>query len=155
MLDRFIPPRAADAALLVARIGVGVVFIAHGWQKLSGGGIGGTAKAFTMMGVPAPTISAAYAIVVEILGGAALVLGVAVPLAGLLLFLDMAGAFLTVHVGNGLFVDKGGFELVLVLGVASLLLAGAGSGKFGLDALFAGKRAPAETERAERAAAQG
>lgn len=152
MLDRFVPPRATDVALLVARVAVGIVFIAHGWQKLSGGGFGGTAKAFTMMGVPAPGISAAYAMIVEIVGGAALVLGAAVPLAGILLVLDMAGAFLTVHVSHGLFVDKGGFELVLVLGVAALLLAAAGSGRYGVDALVTARRTTADKEPA---AAQG
>ena len=142
MLDRLVPPQSKDVALLIARIGIGIVFIAHGVQKL-GGGLGGAIKGFTMMGVPAPAISAVYATVVEILGGALLVLGALMPLAGILLFLDMAGAFLFVHAGNGLFVEKGGFELVLVLGVASLVFAAAGSGKFGIDALIA-RRGAAE-----------
>lgn len=140
MLDRFIPPHGKDVALLIARIGVGVIFIAHGWQKLSEGGLGGTAKGFTMIGIPAPTISAGYAIFVEVVGGAALVLGALVPLFGILLFLDMAGAFWFVHAGHGLFSQQGGFELVLVLGVACLLLAGIGSGRFGVDALFSARR---------------
>ena len=139
MLDRYIPARARDVALLVARIAVGVVFIAHGWQKL-GGGIGGTAKMFTMMGVPVPGVSAVYATFVELVGGAALIVGAAVPLFGALLFLDMAGAFVFVHAGHGLFADKGGFELVLTLGVAALLLAATGSGRFGLDALITTRR---------------
>lgn len=136
MLDRFIPPQAKDIALLIARVGVGIVMLAHGIQKL-GGGIGGTAKGFTMMGVPAPTLSAIYATVVEVAGGALLIVGALVPLAGLLLFLDMAGAFLFVHMSHGVFTQNGGFELVLALGVACLLFAATGSGKYGVDAVFA------------------
>ena len=144
MLDRFVPPQAKDIALLIARVGVGVVMLAHGIQKL-GGGIGGTAKGFTMMGVPAPTLSALYATVVEVAGGALLIIGALVPLVGVLMFLDMAGAFLFVHMSHGLFAEKGGFELVLALGVASLLLAATGSGKYGVDALFARRSKAAET----------
>lgn len=144
MLDRFIPPQATDIALLIARVGVGIVMLAHGIQKL-GGGIGGTAKGFTMMGVPAPALSAVYATVVEVAGGALLIVGALVPLAGLLLFLDMAGAFLFVHMSHGVFAEKGGFELVLTLGVACLLFAATGSGKFGVDALLARRTRTEET----------
>lgn len=144
MLDRFIPPQAKDIALLIARVAVGIIMLAHGIQKL-GGGIGGTAKGFTMMGVPAPTISALYATVVEVAGGALLIVGALVPLAGVLLFLDMAGAFLFVHMSHGIFAEKGGFELVLALGVACLLFAATGSGKYGVDALFAGRPKTEET----------
>lgn len=55
----------------------------------------------------------------------------------MLLALDMLGAYLIVHLGNGMFVADGGAELVLTLGVASLLLAAIGGGRFGVDALVA------------------
>lgn len=140
MLDRLVPAQLKDLALLLARVGVGIIFIAHGWQKITEGGIGGTAKGFETMGVPAPTISAGYATVVELVGGAALILGALLPLVGLLLFLDMAGAFVFVHMSHGLFADKGGFELVLALGAAALLLGALGSGRYGLDT-WLGRRA--------------
>lgn len=130
-------PHLGNAALLLARIGVGVVFAAHGWQKLFGQGLGATAAGFEKLGVPLPAASALYASVVELVGGIALIVGLAVPVAGVLLALDMLGAFLLVHAGNGIFVTKGGFELVAALGLASLLLAVFGSGRFGLDELIA------------------
>ena len=43
-----------DLAVLVARVGLGVVFVAHGAQKLFTWGLSGTADAFAGMGVPAP-----------------------------------------------------------------------------------------------------
>jgi putative oxidoreductase len=53
-----IPPAARDLAMLIARIGVGVVFIAHGWQKLAINGVAGTAGFFRHIGVPLPAVSA-------------------------------------------------------------------------------------------------
>ncbi|PWU55454.1 hypothetical protein DLE60_28050 [Micromonospora globispora] len=81
--------------------------------------------------------SAWFAAPVELAGGIALVVGLAVPVSGLLLALDMLGAFLIVHVGNGIFVNANGFELVLALGATALLLAAVGAGRFSLDRLIA------------------
>lgn len=125
-----------DLVLLIARVGLGVVFIAHGWQKFSTNGLDATAAGFEKMGVPAPTLSAYYAAAVELIGGAALVLGVLTTVAGLLLALDMAGAFLFVHMSNGVFVAAGGWELVVVLGLFALALAAVGAGRFSVDNAF-------------------
>jgi putative oxidoreductase len=107
-----LPSTARDALLLVARVLLGIVLIAHGWQKLAIYGLGGTAGSFAQMGVPLPAVSAVFAAVVELVGGAALLLGAATVVAGALVVLDMLGAFLLVHIGNGVFVTDGGFELV-------------------------------------------
>ena len=80
-----------DLAVLAARVALGVVFVAHGAQKLFTWGLSGTADAFQGMGVPAPQASALLATLVELVGGVALVVGFAVPVAGLLLALDMLG----------------------------------------------------------------
>lgn len=137
-----------DIALLVARIALGVVFIAHGWQKLAEYGLAGTAASFGEMGVPLPTVSAWVAAIIEVVGGAALVLGLAVPVAGVLLALDMLGAFLLVHAGNGVFVTENGFELVLALGAGAVVLAGLGGGRFALDHLIAPRIAARRTPQA-------
>ncbi|MEH0827781.1 MULTISPECIES: DoxX family protein [unclassified Micromonospora] len=126
-----------DLAVLFARVAVGVIFIAHGWQKLTEWGLDGTAAGFDQLGVPLPTASAWFAALVELVGGLALVLGLAVPVAGMLLALNMLGAFLLVHISNGVFVAANGFELVLALGVTALLLAAVGAGRFSLDRFIA------------------
>jgi putative oxidoreductase len=131
-----VPTVLRDAALLIARLGIGVVFVAHGWQKLSTNGISATAAFFERADVPLPTPSAWLAALVELLAGGALIIGLAVPVAGLLLAADMLSAYLFVHAGKGLFVSTGGAELVVALGVASLALAAVGSGRFGLDHLL-------------------
>jgi len=134
------PAPARDLAALLARVAVGLVFLAHGWQKLFTNGIDGTAAFFDQVGVPAASAAAWFAAVVELAGGAALVLGLAVPAAGLLLVVDMIGAFLFVHAGAGLFVEQGGYELVLTLGATALLLAAVGAGRYSLDHLILGRR---------------
>lgn len=135
-----LPAPARDLALLVTRVAVGLVFFVHGWQKLFTNGIDGTAAFFDQVGVPAATAAAWLAALVELAGGAALIVGLAVPVAGLLLLVDMLGAFVFVHAGAGLFVEQGGYELVLTLGAAALLLAVLGAGRYSLDHLLLGRR---------------
>ncbi|MDJ0360455.1 DoxX family protein [Rhodococcus sp. H29-C3] len=128
-----------DVAMLMARIGIGIIFIAHGWQKLNTNGLDATKAGFDGMGVPLPGISAYFAIFVELIGGVALVLGIFTPIVGILLFVDMLGAFLFVHYDMGVFVGEGGYELVVALGVGSLLLAAVGAGRFSLDGVSGGR----------------
>ena len=128
-----LPSTARDALLLVARVLVGVVLIAHGWQKFVQYGIGGTAGSFATMGVPLPAVSAVYSAVVELVGGAALLAGAVTVVAGALVVLDMLGAFLLVHVGNGVFVTDNGFELVWAIAAVALALMAAGAGRFSVD----------------------
>ncbi|MGO4957661.1 DoxX family protein [Luteococcus sp. Sow4_B9] len=131
------PPAAfRDTALLIARIALGAILMAHGWQKFSEWGIAGTAANFDQMGVPAPTLSAGFAAVVELLGGLALLLGAFTPVAGLLVALNMFGAYLFAHAGKGLFVGDGGWELVGAIGAAGLALAATGAGRFSIDQLL-------------------
>lgn len=133
-----------DVVAVLARLGVGLVFIAHGWQKIEAG-ITATGRSFDDLGVPVPTLAAVYAAFAELLGGAALIAGLALPVTGVVLFADMAGAFVFVHAGEGLFMVDGGtaengYELVLVLGLASLLFAAGAGGRLTLDQWIATKR---------------
>src|SRR4051794_9667862 len=95
--------RLYDVVALLARVGVGVVFIAHGWQKIQVG-VTATAHGFDHLGVPVPTAAAVYATFVELLGGAAVILGLGLPVAGVLLFADMLGAFILVNGKHGIYV---------------------------------------------------
>lgn len=132
-------PLVRDIGILIARLVLGVIFLAHGLQKFNSWGYEGTKAGFEGMGVPAPAVSAFVATWIEILGGLALILGVLVPVFGVLLFLLMLGAFFIVHVENGIYVGDGGFELVAALGAGALLLAAVGAGAFGVDRFLARK----------------
>lgn len=123
--------RVRDLVLLVARAAVGIVFVAHGWQKFHDWGLAGTAAAFQQLGVPAPTLSAWYSAIVELAGGALLIVGLALPVVGVLLTLDMLGALVIVHLPNGL-IGPNGAELVVALAAAALVL-GFHGGAFALD----------------------
>jgi putative oxidoreductase len=65
--------------------------------------------------------------------------GAFTAVAGGLLFLDMLGALLFVHIKNGVFVGEGGYELVVALGVGSLLLAVFGAGRYSVDGMLGKK----------------
>ncbi|WP_420031508.1 DoxX family protein [Streptomyces sp. cg28] len=142
-----LPSSVRQIVLLLARLATGAVFFAHGWQKLFTNGIDGTAAFFGQSGVPAAHASAWYAALVELGAGAALILGFAVPVAGVLLLLDMAGAFTFVHAGAGLFVDQGGYELVLLLGVSVVLLIASGTGRYSIDHVLTRRKAVAPAGR--------
>ena len=135
-----VPQTARDALLLVGRVLLGIVLIAHGWQKFAQYGIGGTAAGFAKMGVPLPAVSAVYAAVVELVGGLALLAGAGTVVVGVLVVLDMLGAFVLVHAGNGVFVQNNGFELVWVIAAAALLLVAVGAGRFSVDHVLLSRR---------------
>ncbi|MFS8096506.1 DoxX family protein [Lentzea alba] len=123
-----------DVAALIGRIGIGIVFVAHGWQKWTEFGLAGTTASFEKMGVPLPAVSAAFAATVELAGGLALIAGVALPIVGLLLAANMLGALFLVHISNGL-LGQGGSELVVALGAGALAL-GFNGGAYSLDRLL-------------------
>jgi len=121
-------PRAQQLGIAILRIVVGIIFVAHGAQKLFGPGFAGVAHMFHGIGIPLPMVSAAIVIIVEFAGGIALVLGIVTRYAAGLLAIDMAVAILKVHLHNGLFANKGGFEFPLVLLAACIMLMLAGPG---------------------------
>ncbi|GGC68265.1 DoxX family protein [Hoyosella rhizosphaerae] len=132
-----------DIAVLIARIGIGIIFVAHGWQKLNDMTISGVQAFFTSVNAPFPEITAYVVTYIEIIGGGLLILGALTPLVGLLLFSVMTGAFVLVHVENGIFVENGGYELVLALGVGALMIAAIGAGRISIDNFIPGLRSPA------------
>ncbi|WP_067168793.1 DoxX family protein [Microtetraspora niveoalba] len=132
--------RLRPIALLIGRVGIGVVFLVHGWQKLATNGLSGTTAFFEQIGIPLPGLAAPAVTALELLGGAALILGVALPVAGTLLALDMLGAIAFVHGGNGFTVDKGGYEFVLALAAAALVIGFSGGGTLALDTLWTRRR---------------
>ncbi|MEP6561885.1 MAG: DoxX family protein [Nakamurella sp.] len=129
-----------NIALLIARVALGVVLIAHGWQKFFTFGISGVTASFEQMGIPFAGAAAIFAAMVELVGGILLIVGLAVPLVGLLVAIDMIGALLLAHATNGVFVETGGFELVLVIAALGVVFAGIGAGGYALDRLFAGNK---------------
>jgi putative oxidoreductase len=136
------PATLADLLALGARLLLGAVLLAHGWQKLVGAGLAATSADFARLGVPLPGPSAAFAASVETGGGFLLVAGLLTPVAGALVALVMLGAgWFAGHWFGGV-VGDGGWELVGMIMVGALLLAATGPGRFSLDHVIARRRAP-------------
>jgi putative oxidoreductase len=136
MLAKFATKHTSPGSL-VLRLAVGAVFIAHGGQKLfgwwGGPGLEGIMGFVGQLGF-APAAFWAWALaLVEFGGGILLVLGLATQLVGALLAIDMAIALIKVHAVNGFFLDKGGFEFVLVLFAAGVYFTLSGAGRYSLD----------------------
>ena len=129
-----------DLALAILRVVVGIVFLAHGGQKLFVFGFDGVTGAFTQMGAPLPQITAPMVALLEFFGGLALVAGLLTRFAAVGLALVMLGAMVLVHLAAGFFAPNG-VEFPLTLLAASAALAVAGAGRFSLDHLIAARRA--------------
>jgi len=125
------------------RVPVGIIFAAHGAQKLFGwfGGYGleGTAGWMESIGLAPGVLMALLAGSAEFFGGLALVLGLLTRPAVLALSIAMLVAIFSVHFANGLFMSNNGYEFGLALLAASVSLLFSGAGKASVDALIAKK----------------
>lgn len=125
---------------LALRIPVGVIFVAHGAQKLFGwfGGYGlqGTGEWMASIGLNPGYLMALLAGSAEFFGGIALILGLLVRPAAAALAVTMLVAILTVHSANGLFMSNNGYEFGLTLLAVSIALAVSGAGRGSIDSLL-------------------
>jgi putative oxidoreductase len=130
-------PLHTDWGIAVLRVIVGFTFFMHGWQKLFQFGLPGVTNAFTQMGVPLPGVTAPLVSVLELVGGALLILGLLTRPAAILLAIDMLVATLLVHLPAGFFLPNGvAFVLLLLAGAVALVLTGPGA--FAVDRIIAG-----------------
>lgn len=132
-----------DLASLTARLGVGGIFFANGWHKLEAG-LTATGDQFATLGAPAPGVWGAATMLMELVGGALLVAGLAVPICGLLLFAEAVAVFFMAGGEPGLPLTGGDVSLIVALGAASVLLAVGGAGRLSIDHLVTIKRHEAE-----------
>jgi putative oxidoreductase len=130
-----------DYLLAFLRALLGLVFFAHGAQKMlgwfGGAGFSGTMAQFATFGMPARV--ALFAIFVEFFGGLGLLLGLLSRVAAFGIMVEMIGAVLTVHLHNGFFMNwtgqqKGeGYEYHILTVALCLLILVRGAGAPSLD----------------------
>ena len=125
-----------DTGLLLLRLLVGGLILAHGAQKAFGafGGHGpaGTAPIFESWGLRPGRPLVLLAAAVEILGASLLLLGLLTPL-GAAMVLGVLTVAASVTAEKGLWAVKGGFELPLMYAATAGVLAFTGPGDYSLD----------------------
>ena len=132
-------PWMFGSGLMIARLVLGVLMVAHGGQKLYGwlGGYGlrGTAGAFEQIGFRPGLLFATAASVGELTSGLLVALGLLGPIGPALMISVMLVAASSVHWANGLFAMSNGVEVPLLYATGALALVG--PGPFSLDAALA------------------
>ncbi|HLN03029.1 MAG TPA: DoxX family protein [Bryobacteraceae bacterium] len=124
-----------DLGIAVLRVAAGIVFLAHGGQKIFVFGLSGVGGAFAHMGFPMPAILGPFVAILEFAGGLALVAGLLTRWVSILFAIEMAVAVLKVHLAAGFFLPSG-FEFAFTMFAASVALALAGPGAAALDHLI-------------------
>ncbi|MCL4258269.1 MAG: DoxX family protein [Anaerolineales bacterium] len=126
-----------DWGLLILRLGVAIVFFAHGLPKIKN--VGNIAGFFKQAGIPLAGLSAWVVSLLETFGPILLVLGLGTRVVGLGMAIAMLVAIVAVRIrmakvgfaGQG---GQGGWEFEFILGVAALALVFTGAGAVSLDA---------------------
>ena len=122
--------------LLILRVAVGVVMIAHGYNHIfRGGKIAGTAGWFESLGMKPGILHAWLASLTELGAGVMLIFGFLTPLAAGGVVGVMLVALITNHLKNGFFIFRPGegYEYVLTLLLTGLAIAAIGAGKWSID----------------------
>lgn len=129
-----------NISMLVLRVGIGSIFVAHGLQKAfgwwEGPGWSGWKGAMGYLGIRPGLFWASISLIAELGGGLALIVGLLVPLAGAGLVAQTIVLFKKVHWPNGFWTSKGGIEFPLAFGVGAFAVQVLGPGAWALDSLL-------------------
>ncbi|HVM58981.1 MAG TPA: DoxX family protein [Candidatus Paceibacterota bacterium] len=115
-----------SAGMFILRLATGAIFVAHGVMKLEDPAM--VAGFFAKLGLLPGLQWVWFIALLEVIGGAALILGLATRFFGSLLAIEMLVAILLTGIGRGFHAH----ELELILAAASLSIALAGSGRWSL-----------------------
>ena len=131
----------AGYGLTILRVCIGIIFVAHGAQKLfgwfDGGGLAGTAQWMESIGLAPGTVMALLAGGTEFFAGLALIIGLLARPAALGLTFTLLVAIFSVHISNGLFMANNGYEFALALLGGTLAVLIEGAGKLSVDGAVA------------------
>ncbi|TDR41437.1 putative oxidoreductase [Pseudomonas brenneri] len=131
----------AGFGLTVLRVFVGIIFAAHGSQKLfgwfGGGGLAGTAQWMESIGLAPGTLMALLSGGTEFFAGLALIIGLLARPAALGLTIVSLVAIFSVHISNGLFMANNGYEFALALLGGTVAVLFEGAGKLSVDRAIA------------------
>jgi putative oxidoreductase len=129
----------APIAELLLRVAVGVMFLVHVSAKFKAGPDAVAAGAMAHAGLQPALLFAYLAIILEAAGGVALIIGLFTRFFAAALAIEMAIALIFVHLPKGYAASAGGYEYVLLIGVALLVIAMRGGGPYSVDQKLIGK----------------
>jgi putative oxidoreductase len=147
-MDRFLQV-VRDLALLLARIGLGGILIAHGWRRWQDQGIDSQVAFLRQYATPFPQYAAWGGTLLELIGGILLIVGLLTPLVAAAVVAEQALIVAWTSWYKGLFLTKvqgatatwnGGYEYNIVIGVLALLFVVFGAGRISVDRLFRRRR---------------
>jgi putative oxidoreductase len=120
-------------AYTITRVVFGAIMIMHGWPKLMVAGPDRVGAAF-VNNYGVPSWFAYLAILFEVFGGAALVVGLFTRFFAAALAIELLIAMFAAHWAKGFLVGTGGYEYVLLLGLVYFYIAIRGGGPYSADA---------------------
>ena len=126
----------SDYSYPLIRVAAGAMLVPHGWAKLFGGGLSGTAEFMASVGLEPAMALATYIALLELVGGTLLVLGLLTRLVAIQVVGFMAVAAFHVSWANGFFWGNGGFEYPLFWGLVALAITARGGDRLSLDRLI-------------------
>jgi putative oxidoreductase len=133
----FLSLKNVDLGLLILRVTIGIIFMAHGAQKLfgwfDGAGFAATVDSMQARGLTPALLMAILAVGTEFFGALFLALGFLTRLAAFLLVIFMVVAAKVSHWEHGFFILNNGYEYTLALGIASLTFLITGAGAISID----------------------
>ncbi len=147
-----------DLALLLARIGLGGILIAHGYRRWQVQGIDSQIAYLRQFATPYPQYAAWGGTLLELIGGLFLIVGALTPLVAAAVVAEQVLIVAWTNWYRGLYLTsadprspswQGGYEFNLVIGLLALLFVVLGAGRIALDQLFRRRRnaAPADADR--------
>lgn len=131
-------PTLTDSGLLILRLAVAAVFIAHGWGDVFEAGVSTNIENYRGAGIPLPELSAPFAAYIQLFGGILFVSGILTRPLSAGFIVVMAGALIFVHPGQPLVMgqDGSGAGFAFIMCAASIALLLTGPGRFSLDYLL-------------------
>ena len=117
------------------RIAIGCILFVHGWTKVHAG-LTGVSHYFTSHGFLPGSAWAIAAMVLETVGCACVAIGLFTRFFAAALAIELAIAFVVIHLPNGFSSAKGGYEYVLFLGIVMFAIALRGGGPYSVDRLI-------------------
>ncbi|HET7851075.1 MAG TPA: DoxX family protein [Pseudolabrys sp.] len=121
-----------DIAYTLVRVIIGYILFMHGWGKI-GTGLGGITAYMGKQGLEPAVFFAGAAMFLETVGAICVAIGLFTRFFAAALAIEMAIAFLDVHLARGFAVGKGGFEYVLLIGIVLFAIAIRGGGPYSVD----------------------